>query len=199
MVFMELLKDLSFLPFTLLASATVICALGMIFLPNLIRAGFLLVGCFVSIAGIYFLLSANFVAVSQILIYAVGIVLVIVFAIMLCSLKEAAHDVTNDESTDLKDIHSRRISAFFVCLALFGILTYVINSQDWLAIAQISGAEHHTELVNQVSRQYTAQIGNLMLSRYLLPFELISVLLLVVLVGVIILSKRHIEYKEEKA
>ena len=51
----------------------------------------------------------------------------------------------------------------------------------------------HMSIIPEVSRTYTAQIGSLMLNKYLLPFELISVLLLVVLVGVIILSKKDVK------
>lgn len=194
---MEILNSISFIPFYLLATASVVCALGMIFNPNLVRAGFTLIGSFVAIAGLYFTLSANFVAVSQVLIYAVGIVLVIVFAVMLCSLKENADTVTNDDETELEDIKRRRITAFFICSALFVLFNFIIRSQDWEAIAHVSGADGHMMLIPEISQHYTAQIGNLMLSKYVLPFELISVLLLIVLVGVIILSKKHIDQSQE--
>lgn len=194
---MELLNSVSFIPFFLLATASVVCALGMIFNPNLVRAGFTLIGSFVAIAGLYFMLGANFVAVSQVLIYAVGIVLVIVFAVMLCSLKDSADTVTNDDATELEDIKTRRITAFFICSGLFLLLSYIIKSQNWEAIAHVSGADAHMMLIPEISQHYTAQIGNLMLSKYLIPFELISVLLLIVLVGVIILSKKHITTIEE--
>lgn len=190
---MDLINSVSFIPFYLLATASVVCALGMIFNPNLVRAGFTLIGSFIAIAGLYFMLSANFVAVSQVLIYAVGIVLVIVFAIMLCSLKENADTVTNDDATELTDIKQRRGLALIVSTSLFLLLSYIIKSQDWNAIAHVSGAESHIMMVPEIAEHYTAQIGNLMLSMYVIPFELISVLLLIVLVGVIILSKKTIE------
>ncbi len=190
---MELLAKYSHLPFYVLATITVVCSLGMIFLPNLIRAGFLLIGAFCAIAGLYFVLAANFVAISQVLIYAVGIVLVIIFAVMLCNLKEQAADVVKEEVIDPLDIGLRKLSALVVCSALFALLVYVINSQDWASIAQLSGAEAHFNIISEVSNQYTARIGQLMLTRYVLPFELISILLLVVLVGVVILSKKHLD------
>lgn len=189
---MDLLNQYSHLPFFILASITVICSLGMILLPNLVRAGFLLIGSFCAIAGLYFVLAANFVAISQILIYAVGIVLVIIFAVMLCSLKERASDSTQCETSDCVEINSRKVLAFLVALGFFITMVYVINAQDWSAIAHISGAEMHTGIIPQLSREYTSRIGQLMLSRYILPFELISVLLLVILVGVIILSKKNL-------
>lgn len=196
---MEILNQISFIPFYILAFISVVCSLGMIFNPNLVRAGFTLIGAFAAIAGLYFTLNANFVAISQILIYAVGIVLVIVFAVMLCSLKETADTVTNDDETELEDIKRRRFFAVPICTALFLVLAYIIKSQNWDAIAHVSGAEQHMILVPEISDHYTAQIGNLMLSKYVLPFELISVLLLVVLVGVVILSKKHIDNNAEEA
>ncbi len=190
---MELLQNFSSIPFFIFATSSVLFALGMIFNPNLIRAGFLLIGSFVSIAGLYFLLAANFVAVSQILIYAVGIVLVIIFAVMLCSLKETASDAVDEEKSELLDINKRKFMALLVSSSLFYVLYTVINSQDWLAVAHINGATNHLRFIDEISSQYTIQIGNLMLSRYILPFELVSILLLIVLVGVIILSKKNID------
>lgn len=189
---MELVSAYSYIPFYVLATIAVACSLAMILYSNLIRAGFLLIGAFTAIAGLYFVLAANFVAVSQILIYAVGIVLVIIFAIMLCSLKETASDVVNDEDTDRTDVAVRRAVGLLVSTAFFALMIYVINSQNWQSVGHANKADQYIGSVNILAKQYTTKIGNLMLSEYLLPFELISILLLVVLVGVIILSKKRI-------
>jgi NADH-quinone oxidoreductase subunit J len=189
---MELLTSYSYIPFYILASIAVICSLGMILYPNLIRAGFLLIGAFTAIAGLYFSLYANFVAVSQILIYAVGIVLVIIFAIMLCSLKETASDVVRDEDTEITDIKVRRFVGLISSLSLFVLMVFLINSQNWELIAHTARADQLINSVGILSKQYTTKIGAFMLSDYLIAFELISVLLLITLVGVIILSKKNI-------
>jgi NADH-quinone oxidoreductase subunit J len=175
-----------------LASIAVGCSLGMIVYPNLIRAGFLLIGAFTAIAGLYFMLFANFVAVSQILIYAVGIVLVIIFAIMLCSLKETASDVVRDEDTEITDIKLRRFLGIFISSAFFFLMIFIISSQNWDLIAHTTQADQLLSSVGIISKQYTTKIGAFMLSDYLIAFELISVLLLITLVGVIILSKKNI-------
>lgn len=195
---MELLFSYSYIPFYILAGIAVICSLGMILYPNLIRAGFLLIGAFTAIAGLYFMLSANFVAVSQILIYAVGIVLVIIFAIMLCSLKETASDVVRDEDTEIGDIKARRLIGIFVSSAFFFLMVALINSQNWDLIAHTTKADQLLGSVGILSKQYTTKIGAFMLSNYLIAFELVSILLLIVLVGVIILSKKNINALEEK-
>lgn len=190
---MEYLNQLVPFAFYFLATASVVCALGMIFNPNLVRAGFTLIGSFVAIAGLYFMLVANFVAVSQVLIYAVGIVLVIVFSIMLCSLKDSTATPPDDEKTKMKDIGIRRVFALAVSSGLFVLLTFIVNSQNWDQIAVLTGAQKYAPIIDQISRNYTARIGELMLYKYILPFELISVLLLVVLVGVIIISKKEVK------
>jgi NADH:ubiquinone oxidoreductase subunit 6 (subunit J) len=195
---MELLFSYSYIPFYLLASIAVICSLGMILYPNLVRAGFLLIGAFTAIAGLYFMLFANFVAVSQILIYAVGIVLVIIFAIMLCSLKETASDVVRDEDTEITDIKVRRVLGIFISSAFFFLMISIINSQNWDLIAHTTQADQLLSSVGIISKQYTTKIGAFMLSNYLIAFELISILLLIVLVGVIILSKKNISNLEAK-
>ncbi|NQY80411.1 MAG: NADH-quinone oxidoreductase subunit J [Candidatus Caenarcaniphilales bacterium] len=185
---MEFLESLSSIPFYVLSVITVLCSLGMILNPNLVRAGFTLIGAFASISGFYFLLSANFVAVSQVLIYAVGIVLVIVFAVMLCSLK--------DEASKLQEYvfasRSKTVFALVISALTFSLLSFVIQSQDWETITKLTGATKYASVIDMVDEKYTSQIGYLMLNKYLLPFELISILLLVVLVGVIILSKKNI-------
>ena len=191
---MEFLNEISCIPFYLLAGAALLCSALMIFNDNLVRAGFTLIGAFVAIAGLYFMLNANFVAVSQILIYAVGIVLVIVFAVMLCSLKETAADTTNDEKVKIKGLRRRKAISALLCSGLFGLLVYIIKSQDWNTVSKLAGAESYQNIVPELSKQYTAQIGFQMLGNYVLSFELVSVLLLVVLVGVIILSKKQINH-----
>jgi NADH-quinone oxidoreductase subunit J len=191
---MEYLNKLVPFSFYFLATASVLCSLGMIFNKNLVRAGFTLIGSFVAIAGIYFMLSANFVGVSQILIYAVGIVLVIVFAIMLCSLKDPVTQESADEDSDNRQGFSlKNITAFIFSCGIFGLLVNVINSIDWVSVAKINNFVHHDVNIAEISKIYTNQIGSLMLNDYILGFELVSVLLLIVLIGVIVISKKEVK------
>ncbi len=193
---MDFLNSISYIGFYALAAITIICAFGMIFNPNLVRAGFTLIGCFTAIAGLYFTLYANFVAVSQILIYAVGIVLVIVFAVMLCSLKDTAADMPNTETAEGSELFMRRCFATAISAGIFYVLSYIITHQNWELIKHLTGAVSHEPVIERISSTYTTSIGFQMLREYLIPFELISVLLLVVLVGVVILSKKNIEGKK---
>ncbi len=192
---MDFLQQISYIPFYLLSAIAIVCALGMILNPNLVRAGFTLIGSFCAIAGLYFMLNANFVAVSQVLIYAVGIVLVIVFAVMLCSLRDSAGDMPDTETVEGSAIQFRRLLALVVSGGLFYLLSKIILSQNWELIRHLTGAKAHEPFMANLSTQYTTRIGIQMLSDYLLPFELVSVLLLIVLVGTVILSKKNINHE----
>ena len=108
--------------FFVLGSLSIVCALGVILEKNIVRAGFLLVICFGAIAGNYFSLKAPFVAASQILIYAVGITLVIVFALMLTSLK---HDLPHIKGEEIKNFFAAAVS-----ISVFATLSYAY----WLPI-----------------------------------------------------------------
>jgi NADH:ubiquinone oxidoreductase subunit 6 (subunit J) len=117
---------------------------------------------------------------------------------MLCSLKETASDVVRDENTEIGDIKARRLIGIFVSSAFFFLMVALINSQNWDLIAHTTKADQLLGSVGILSKQYTTKIGAFMLSNYLIAFELVSILLLIVLVGVIILSKKNINTLEEK-
>ncbi len=156
--------------FFILSVISISTALGVILEKNIIRAGFSLIICFGSIAGSYFALRAMFVGASQILIYAVGITLVIVFALMLTSLK---HDLPELKGDSAKSITSAAIS-----ISTFAILSYALTGNKWF----------DTEIVS--CPKNTEVIGLKLLGSYALPFELISVLLLVALIGAVVIAKK---------
>ena len=168
---MELLKPIfNDLPFFLISTVAVLGALGVILEREIIRAGFSLVICFGAIAGTYFALHAPFVGASQVLIYAVGITLVIVFALMLTSQKQ---DLPKLQGEIFKNILSGMIS-----MGIFIALACALTGNKW----------EETKIVT--CPKNTEVIGLKLLSTYALPFELISVLLLVALIGAIVIAKR---------
>ena len=146
-------------------------ALGVVLESNIVRAGFSLVVTFGGVAGVYFLLRAPFVAASQILIYAVGITLVIIFGLMLTSFKQ--------ELPKLKGEIGKNLLSAVISLGIF--ITF--------SIALLGGKWNITE-VPTICPKNTEVIGLGMLSSYVLPFELISVLLLVALIGAIVIAKK---------
>jgi NADH-quinone oxidoreductase subunit J len=127
-----------------------------------------LVFTFISIAGIYVLLSAEFVAVVQILIYSGAVTILMIFGIMLTK-----HDVESEKPKR----NWRNIAAVFGILG-FGIVMF-------LGINKLSIDSQDVDLATN----NTKNIGLTLFQNYLVPFEIMSVLLLIALVGAIILAK----------
>ncbi|MBD7938707.1 MULTISPECIES: NADH-quinone oxidoreductase subunit J [Cytobacillus] len=149
----------------------------MINLTKVVHMVVALVFTFISIAGIYVMLSAEFIAVVQILIYSGAITIMMLFGIML-----TRH---NDQS----ETSGGGLRKFLIFLAIlgFGLVFY-------LGIYQLELGEPSTSL----HENNTEQIGIALYSKYIIPFELTSVILLVALIGAIVLAKRDDEEGEER-
>ena len=100
--------------FGVLGTAVVVGALGVVMLPNIVYSAFLLGGVFLSVAGLYLMLNASFIAAAQILIYVGAVNVLILFAIMLVNKKEAMGASPG--------IGLRRVLSTGVCLGLFALL-----------------------------------------------------------------------------
>ncbi|MFN9860059.1 MAG: NADH-quinone oxidoreductase subunit J, partial [Pseudanabaena sp.] len=147
-------------------------AMGVVLLQNIVYAAFLLGACFISVAGLYLLLNADFVAAAQVLIYVGAVNILILFAIMLVNKRQDYQDV--------KFGAIRSVVTGVVCLGLFALLGVTVTSTKWAITSNIAKLPS-TLLV----------IGQHFFSDYLLPFELASVLLLVALIGAIVLARRE--------
>lgn len=159
--------------FTLLAVIMISSAVFMISFTKVVHMVVSLALVFLSMAGLYILLEAEFVAVVQILIYAGAISILMIFGIMMTKHGEP-------EEEPKRPIHN--ILLFIGVLGLFGILFYVIQSTTFTA-----APEFNPSLDN------TRAIGELLYSNYVIPFELVSVLLTVAFIGAIIMAKREEE------
>ncbi len=156
--------------FTVLSLVILIGALGVVLLESIVYSAFLLGGVFMSVAGLYLLLNASFVAAAQVLVY-VGAVNVL---IMLVNKKE--------DLKPINDIKSRRIISSLICLTLLSLLIRVDLTKVWnLASPQ-----------NSIGEESTIRIGEHLFSDYLLPFEVASVLLLMAMIGAIVLARRDV-------
>jgi NADH-quinone oxidoreductase subunit J len=156
----------SIVAFWLLAALTVGSALGVVAVRDLIRALVLLITSFLGVAGLYLTLSADFVAVAQVLIYAGAISVLLIFAIMLTPL------ASRDNAETFLQVPG---------LLLAGLVAFTIGfvslETDW-SIAERGGFE-----------ETASAIGEALLSKYVLPFEMASVLLLVAMLGAIVLVR----------
>ena len=159
--------------FGVLALAVVVGALGVVMLPNIVYAAFLLGGVFLSVAGLYLMLNASFIAAAQILIYVGAVNVLILFAIMLVNKKEAMGASPG--------VGLRRVLSTGVCIGLFTLLLRVAFSTPWATPGPAA-----------IGEDAVIRLGEHFFSDYLLPFELASVLLLMAMIGAIVLARRDV-------
>jgi NADH-quinone oxidoreductase subunit J len=156
--------------FYVFAILTVLSAAAMVFSKNLIHCAVGLLFAFLGVAGIYVLLAADFLAAVQILIYVGGILVLLLFGVML------SQRITG---VQLQTGTLQLLPALLACGAIFAILMQLALKTRW---AQATISE-----VMPTSRT----IGNLLMTEYLLPFEMISILLLAALVGAAFIARRE--------
>lgn len=156
--------------FYILAMMAIPFAYGVILDKAIIRSGFLLIGVFGSICGLFLLLQAQFLALAQLMIYAVGITLVIVIALML----------TNPRMETIRQAEPaspNQLGAFMVAVGLFMTIYLSVRPETWnLSSENLDPANVEV-------------IGRALCTDYSLPFEFSSVLLLAALIGAVMLAK----------
>jgi NADH-quinone oxidoreductase subunit J len=157
-----------FIAMLVLSAFAILGGILMLNLKKVIHMMLAVVLTFLSLAGIYVLLSAEFVAIVQILIYSGAISIIMIFGIML----------TKHDGRETKTKNPLRAVLVGLGVIIFFVFAY-------MSIENLYFAEEATTLhVNN-----TEQIGIQLFSKYVIPFELVSVVLLVALVGAIILAR----------
>jgi NADH-quinone oxidoreductase subunit J len=157
-------------------------ALALTMIRNVLYGALLLIVCLLSVAGIYVLAFAEFVAVTQILIYAGGILVVIIFGIMLTS---------KISEKPLVVEHSYVFSGILVAAACFSMLVYVLTQEPFPS----PKAQAPITTTSPIDT-----VGISLFSEYMLPFEIAGVLLLISLIGAsIIASTINIKKKNASA
>ena len=160
--------------FSILSLIIIIGSLGVVLLESIVYSAFLLGGVFMSVAGLYLLLNASFVAAAQVLVYVGAINVLILFAIMLVNKKE--------DLKPIKYLNSRKLISSTICITLLSLLLRVDLSNTWiLADPKLS-----------IGEESTIRLGEHLFSDYLLPFEVASVLLLMAMIGAIVLARRDV-------
>jgi len=159
--------------FYILASLAVLGGLLMVTRKNPLSGAFSLVLSLVALAGLFAMLLAEFIFVLQILVYAGAIMVLIIFTIMLLNLKP-------------EEINETPVSKFQVA-----VLALVCAACAFGFIQIFSGLPA-VEVATAPEFGSVESVGRLMLSDFLYPFEMISVLLLVAIVGVVLLAKKVI-------
>ena len=161
--------------FYIFAALTVICAIMVVANPfsrNPVTSAMFLILTIVCMAGLFVLLHAFFLAAVQILVYAGAVMVLFLFVIMLLDLKE-------EERRKIKIVGAALGTISVGTIALLLIKTIHTFSKTPVTKPEVEGA--------------TASLGTLLFTKYILPFEIVSLLLLVAMVGVILLSKKDLK------
>ncbi|MDY7014685.1 MAG: NADH-quinone oxidoreductase subunit J [Cyanobacteriota bacterium] len=172
---MNLAEGIQLVAFAILAASTIGAALGVVLFDKIVYSAFLLGGVFISIAGLYILLNADFVAAAQVLIYVGAVNVLILFAIMLVNKRE--------EFAPISKLWIRRGATAVVCVGLFALLGTMVLATPWSISSEPAAAASGSTIL---------ALGKHFFSDFLLPFELASVLLLMAMVGAIILARRDV-------
>lgn len=159
-----------FIAFLILSILAISGAVFMIFFTNVVHMGVSMAFTFLSIAGIYFLLNAEFLAVIQIMVYTGAISILMLFGIMMTRHKESQEEVN-------RPVHFW----FSVAGGAVLLLGLIFLSRG----AMLGSDSVDTEAYG------IKKIGELFFGTYMIPFELASILLLVALIGSIIIAKKE--------
>jgi NADH:ubiquinone oxidoreductase subunit 6 (subunit J) len=172
--------------FYAMAAITIGSALYVAASKNLVRSVFMFFVTLFALAGLYVLCLADFVAITQVVVYVGGILVLILFAFMLSGRESLA--VLEQQRNRLIAVNN--LPALLLAVAFFVVLAYVfvkaqIEHSPWLAKAVM---ERNVFIANDTTIN---NIGINLMTNYLLPFEAISILLLMALVGAAHLSRKE--------
>jgi NADH-quinone oxidoreductase subunit J len=171
--------------FWLLAIASVITAVTVIRHPNPVRAALFLVLNFVCLAGLYLNLEAPMLAALQVLVYAGAIMVLFLFVIQLLNL--------GGEQSLRDPLGGQTPFALILGAILFGGLAAALVSAGTVA-ASFGGRNRAPAVAGQ---QQIRDIGTSLMTDYVYPFELTSILLLVGIIGAVLLARRESRREEE--
>jgi len=159
--------------FAILAVIMISSAVFMISFTRVVHMVVSLAAVFLSMAGLYILLNAEFVAFVQVLVYAGAISILMIFGIMMTRHGQQEEEVKRPLFNTLLLVG---------IFALFGVIFFAIQDTIFTAPGGFDPGEDNTRM-----------IGELLYNNYVIPFELVSVLLTVAFIGAIIMAKREEE------
>jgi NAD(P)H-quinone oxidoreductase subunit 6 len=163
-------------------------ALLVVTMQNLVRSVFLFFVTLFAIAGLYVFSLGDFIAVTQVIIYVGGVLVLMLFTFMLSG--KQLLDSTTDERGKWARLLNAMPALIVAGVLLFILFRFIPSSPEtgfeWIATNRHQSLDVHTDT--------TAWIGTQLMTRYLLPFEVASIFLMMALVGA-----AHLARKEKKA
>ena len=192
------LQEPSSLFFIIFSTLTVGSAALVVLHKNPVASAVFLVLTFFSLAGIYAIMNAIFIATMQVLVYAGAIMVLVVFVLMLLSLREETHlEIWN---------HPFKKFIIFLIVASYAFLLFLsfksIQPKEPTVLTNITSPSYEYKLKDTpdekvIVKGNTASVGASTFLDYLLPFELISILLLVAVIGAVVIAKKDKSVKTE--
>jgi len=155
------------LVFVLLALLTIVPAIWVVFSRNIVYAGFALLFTLFGAAGLYAYMGADFIAVTQLMVYIGGVLVLVLFTVMMTRVPQ------NSRNTFGRD---RLVLPAIFALGVFALLYKTVTSVDWGA-------------TTTVAQPTTAEIGTSFMTNYIFPFEYVSLVLLATMIGAAILIR----------
>jgi NADH:ubiquinone oxidoreductase subunit 6 (subunit J) len=162
--------------FYLLAFVVVGSAVMVVTRRNVFHSALFLVLCLFGVAGIYVMLSAEFLAAIQILLYVGAVAVLMIFAILLTA------QIDNEA---IRQVNKQVWPAFLLVSVLLSVTTYLVVTSKWRAFSPGTLPEN------------TEGIGRALLTTYVVPFEVVSIVLLMSLIGALVLARRATTAEEE--
>ncbi len=166
--------------FLVVAAVIVLAALGAVFARRIMHAALCAVVVFTAVGGIYAIIGSYFIAVAQVLIYIGAVATVLVFAVMLSGQKDIAGGSPIRRQARWKTVLTW--AAFVVGLVM--VFQFTLN-----LTVPASGPANAP--VAAESATGLRSLGQLLFYDYLLPFEVISLLLLLVLIGAVVIARKE--------
>ncbi len=158
--------------FYVFAASAVAMALTVVSARNPVYSALALIGCLLSVACIFALQSAHLMALLQVLVYAGAIMVLILFVLMLLNL--------SPRELGERRITGRRVTAAYLVGALATILIIRVTKHLWAPTPTLDPDFGTIQ-----------EVGTVLYTKYLLPFEMVSLLLLAAIIGAVVLTRRE--------
>lgn len=185
-MFQTIIDELSARPvFWLLSLMMLVSGFMVVTLKNIFHSAIYLILCLFSVAGLFILLQAEFLAAAQVLIYVGAVAILMIFAIMLSTNVSGKKRMTTENGLPVS-IVSAVFALGTIALVIMTKLNVVLKNQDGIITKGLwIGDKGELPLDNVML------IGKYLMTEYMLPFEVISVLLLSAMIGAIALARKE--------
>ena len=161
--------------FIVFAVIAVVCAFNLVFQKHPISSALSLIGVMGSLAVLYLLLGAEFIAMAQVIVYGGAVMVLFIFVIMLLN---AGSEKSSNKAWFAQIAGIPLLLAFAILLAI--LIRGVLPAMRAVQFGSWVGGK-------------AEQIGQILFTEYLLPFEVISVLILIAILGAVVLARREMD------